>query len=242
MSADPTLPTDRKELVALLRRTASQPPANLELDNGPWDFLLRQPAEAIDRQIRPVLHELVLDPDAEVRRQALSVMTNLPAAQATIDRIFEAARQATQFQTPPLLLGMAQALTTYAVQARRTKEAAALLKTLIGSRLPPPSTATVLAQHAPDFAVDIVRRHGEAAAPFAAQVAAIFAAYQRDRLLAYLALLAPLSSSLREDAWQRMQVFINLPADRAAQLAQAEGLSPSSTNPTPDDARAALGL
>jgi|GEM_PF-4597929 len=242
MSTDVPMPTDRRALVAQLRQSASQPPANTQLDNGPWDFLLRQPASVIDSLVRPVLHELVVDPDAEVRRQALSVMTNLPAAQPTIDRIFEVARQATLFQTPVLLQAMAQALTTYAVQTRRTKEAAALLRTLIGTRPPPAVTATVLAQHAPDFAVEAVRRQGEAIAPFAAQVAAIFAAYQRDRLLAYLALLAPLSSSLREDAWQRMQVFIHLPNDRAAALAQAEGLPAPTTQPTPEEAKAALGL
>jgi hypothetical protein len=242
MDEDSQLPTEPDALRRMLRDIAGQPPRNPHLDNGPWDFLLRQSDVQIAR-LRPLLGELLTDSDESVRQQALAVLTNLPTDAKTIERLFEAARQTKLYQTPTLTIAMAQALSTFASQSKRAREAAALLRAIIGTRVPPAASATLFAQQAPDFAVESVARHGDAAPQFAAQVAAIFAGYQRDRLLPYLTSIASLSADTREDAWQRMQVFLGLSADRAAQLAEGVGLTPATGEPpTPEACRQALAL
>jgi hypothetical protein len=212
------------------------------IDNGPWDFVMRQPEDVVNGLIRPVLHDLLADADEAVRQQALSVLTNLPTYDGTVARLFEAARQPALYRTPALAAAMAQALSVYASGAGRGREAAAAIRVLIGTGVPPAGAATVLALHDPDFAAAVALQAGDAAPSFAAQVAAIFAGYRRERLLPYLAQLAPLSVETRLDAWSRMEVFLALSPDRAAQLAASQGIEAAAVTPSLEAARTALGI
>jgi hypothetical protein len=239
---DTKLPLDPDALRHHLRSTADQPPDNPHRDNGPWDFLEREPAAVVDSLVRPILHELLTDGDEAVRRQALSVLTNLPTCDDTIARLFEAAHRTELYQTPALWWAMCQALSVFSSASGREREAAALTRALIGAGVPSAGTATLLAWHEPDFAVDVVARAGDAAPGFAAQVAAIFAGYRRDRLMPYLARIASLSLDTRRDAWDRMQTYLALSPEDAALIAAGHGVDAAGARPEPDAVRAALGL
>ncbi len=247
--SDPALPQDPNALKKLLRERADQPPENTFVDNGPWDFLSRVPDDARENFVRPVVHELLTDGDPTVRERALGALMNFPTEASTIDRLIEVASRRAQLFADQTVNGrrlrekLEHALANVAYGSPREREIAALLRALAGSRVPVEPAATILGKLEPDFAADVVRRHGAAAAQFAVEAAVMVARFHRDELTTWLASAKSLPQDAREQLASRLQPELALDDARLAALAARANLPPpAQPAPSLDQCRKILGL
>jgi hypothetical protein len=242
--SDPVLPADDDALKKLLRKLAPQSPANPAIDNGPWDFLVRQENAAIATRVRPVLHELAADSDATVRLRAIEVLTNLPEDPGTLGRLIEVAQKRPElFRDARVAQSMQHALANVAMSSGREREIVGVIRTLAGSQLPADAAASVVGVHEPDWTIELARRYAASgrANAFCSSVASMFAGYHRDRLLELLTAMRGLDADAKTQVLASLNTFLVLPDETARTLATHAGVAPPSTKPTLDECRRALG-
>lgn len=243
--SDPVLPPDDAALDELLVRLAPQPPAIPEVDNSPWDFLRRQPADVVAARVRPALMRLVLHGDPVVQRRAVEMFVNLPTEPASAAQFIDVVRGhvAELRRDPTLRAAAAHAVATLGALAGRDREAASIIRALVAPELPPVGATTPLAMFDPDYVRAAIRAAGPGAADsVAASAAAMFALYHRGQLLSFLAELAGFSTDAKERVLDRIGVFLAVDDEKGRAMAARVGLPPPTAAPSLDDCRRALGL
>lgn len=216
-----------------------------ELDNSPWDFLRRLPADVVAARVRPAMLRLVAHADPIVQKRAIGISVNLPADVSAAGAFLDALRA----QVPSLRRdrelahAAAHAAATLGATIGRDRDAAEIIRALVEPGLPPVGATTPLAMFEPDYVRSAVRAAGPGGADdVAASAAAMFALYHRAQLLDFLAELATFSIDTKERILDRVDPFLGVPDDRARAMAARVGLPMPTAAPPRDACRRALGL
>jgi hypothetical protein len=243
------LPLNDNDAKVMLRSIAALPPENVHRDTTSWDFLMRLDAARLESQVRPLMHELLLDADATVRYRALGVLMTLPTSKQSLDLIVKAAQnhaplfRAVSADGSRLDEALQHALANEAISSGRGKEITRVFKQIVGSELP--SEPGVVGHYDVDWSLDLARRFAgkHVEGRYWSRLTESVGWYHRDRLIDLLSALNVLPAEAKEMVIGAVAGDLGQNEARMIEMCKEDGIAPPIRPvPTLAECRKAIGL
>jgi hypothetical protein len=246
---DPTIPETVAGLAAMLRERARQVPPPWDL--GPWDFLLRAPADVLLGPIRSTVGALTVDPDPEVRALALATWIDIPEApKDTVDWLLRLGSEHADLFGEEVVTGMRlrerliHSIGNAAVGAGRECDVVPAVLALVGSGPPVDSVGMLLSCYEPDETIRLVSRWSADLAHerFCVNAAISAAIYRRERLIELLRAMRQMPPEGKKAVLGELDRWLALDAEKVEWMCRTAGIAPVELEaPSMADCREAIG-